>query len=86
MQSEGIYMVENQTSVAKHGQPAKVHSVEGNAGKVTFDFYHKLQAYHDSSPCVPLTERPFNWHLLDRSLLPLSNHGYLLQIRESTQL
>ncbi|KAL7605191.1 hypothetical protein Lser_V15G17132 [Lactuca serriola] len=45
MQTEGIYMVENQTNVAKHGQPAKVHSIEGlrralsNAGKVTTNTY-----------------------------------------------
>ncbi|KAM0039563.1 hypothetical protein Hdeb2414_s0012g00383481 [Helianthus debilis subsp. tardiflorus] len=29
MQSEGIYMVENQTNVSKPGQPKKVLSVEG---------------------------------------------------------
>ncbi|KAI3718304.1 hypothetical protein L6452_19168 [Arctium lappa] len=45
MQSEGIYMVENQTNVAKAGQPKKVLSVEGlrkalsNAGKVTSNAY-----------------------------------------------
>ncbi|KAF5786286.1 putative minichromosome maintenance protein [Helianthus annuus] len=45
MQSEGIYMVENQTNVSKPGQPKKVLSVEGlrkalsNAGKVTTNEY-----------------------------------------------
>ncbi|XP_071714869.1 uncharacterized protein [Rutidosis leptorrhynchoides] len=46
MQSEGIYMVENQTNVTtKPGQPKKVLSVEGlrralsNAGKVTTNVY-----------------------------------------------
>ncbi|KAL4585047.1 hypothetical protein LXL04_009660 [Taraxacum kok-saghyz] len=45
MQSEGVYMVENKTNVAKIGQPTKVHSVEGlrkalsNAGKVTTNAY-----------------------------------------------
>ncbi|KVH96525.1 protein MCM10 homolog [Cynara cardunculus var. scolymus] len=45
MQSEGIYMVENKTNVAKAGQPKKVLSVEGlrkalsNAGKVTTNAY-----------------------------------------------
>ncbi|KAI7732088.1 hypothetical protein M8C21_029565 [Ambrosia artemisiifolia] len=45
MQSEGIYMVENQTNIAKPGQPKRVLSVEGlrkalsNAGKVTTNVY-----------------------------------------------
>ncbi|KAK9070873.1 hypothetical protein SSX86_009441 [Deinandra increscens subsp. villosa] len=45
MQSEGIYMVENQTNVTKPGQPKKVLSVEGlrkalsKAGKVTTKDY-----------------------------------------------
>ncbi|KAL8234403.1 hypothetical protein R6Q59_020503 [Mikania micrantha] len=45
LQSEGIYMVENQTNVAKPGQPKKVLSVEGlrkalsKAGKVTTNVY-----------------------------------------------
>nr|XP_043626994.1 protein MCM10 homolog [Erigeron canadensis] len=45
MQSEGIYMVDNQKNVAKPGQPKKVLSVEGlrkalsNAGNVTNNAY-----------------------------------------------
>lgn len=43
MQSEGIYMVENQTNVAKPGQPKKVLSVEGLRRALRLNFITIIQ-------------------------------------------